>query len=145
MELSSSRKETIQHQYDVFVKKNLMGEARNYLAELAKQSSREISFSELGENEISKFYVFDEYASDYMNFQVAGYDVYIKNDLLGEALSILPEKKRNIILMSYFLGYNDNEIGTMLNVVRSTVFRHRKSALKKIKQYMEGKSNDEYK
>ena len=55
MELSSSRKDTIQYQYDVFVKKNLMGEAINYLAELAKQSSREISFSELGENEVSSF------------------------------------------------------------------------------------------
>ena len=35
---------------------------------------------------------------------------------------------------------SDDEIGTLLNVVRSTVFRHRKSALARIKQYMEEKS-----
>ena len=57
----------------------------------------------------------------------------------------MPEKKRDIILMSYFLDMSDDEIGMLLNVVRSTVFRHRKSALAKIKQYMEEKSNDEHK
>ena len=38
----------------------------------------------------------------------------------------------------------DAEIGELLNVVRTTVFRHRKSALAKIKQYLEGKADDEY-
>ena len=32
----------------------------------------------------------------------------------------------------------------LLNVVRTTVFRHRKSALAQIKPYLEGKADDEY-
>lgn len=63
----------------------------------------------------------------------------------AKPLGTLPDKKRDIVLMSYFLDMSDDEIGALLNVVRSTVFRHRKSALAKIKQYMEGKSNDEHK
>ena len=39
---------------------------------------------------------------------------------------------------------SDAEIGELLNVVRTTVFRHRKSAAAKIKQYLEGKADDEY-
>ena len=54
------------------------------------------------------------------------------------------ERKRDIILLSYFLDMSDAEIGELLNVVRTTVFRHRKSALAKIKQYLEGKADDEY-
>ena len=50
----------------------------------------------------------------------------------------------NAILLSYFLDMSDAEIGELLNVVRTTVFRHRKSALAKIKQYLEGKADDEY-
>ena len=42
------------------------------------------------------------------------------------------------------LDMSDAEIGELLNVVRTTVFRHRKSALAKIKQYLEGKADDEY-
>ncbi len=145
MELSSSQKETIQHQYDTLIKKCLKGEARNYLAEIVRRANREICFSDLNENELNKFFVTDTYESDYFNFEVGGYDVIVKNDLLGEALGSLPDKKRDIILMSYFLDMSDDEIGMLLNVVRSTVFRHRKSALAKIKQYMEEKSNDEHK
>ena len=145
MELSSSQKETIQHQYDALIKKVLKGEAKNYLIELVKRAGREVYFSDLSERELNKFFVTDTYASDYFNFEVAGYDIIVKNDLLGEALGTLPDKKRDIVLMSYFLDMSDDEIGTLLNVVRSTVFRHRKNALAKIKQYMEGKSNDEHK
>ena len=145
MELSSSQKETIQHQYDALIKKCLKGETKNHLIELARRAAREMCFSDLSENELSKFFVTDTHKSDYFNFEVGGYDIIVKNDLLGEALGALPDKKRKIILMSYFLDMSDDEIGMLLNVVRSTVFRHRKSALVKIKQYMEGKFNDEHK
>ena len=67
----------------------------------------------------------------------------VKNELLGEALQALPEKKRDIILLSYFLEMSDEEIGELLNVVRSTIFRHRKTALEKIKLYMEGKTDEQ--
>ena len=36
---------------------------------------------------------------------VLGIEVWIENDKLSEALKALTEKKRNIILLSYFNGY----------------------------------------
>ena len=145
MELSSSQQKTIQHQYDSFAKKTLAGESKNYLMELAKQSSREVCFSELKENELNKFSTLDEYSRNYYSHTVDGYDVYVKDDLLNEALNNLPAKKREIILLSYFLDMSDEEIGAMMNVVRSTIFRHRKNALARMKKFMEGKKNDKHK
>ena len=142
MEQSSSDKKTIQHQYDALAKKTLKGEAKNFQIELAKRAAREVSFSELSESELNQFYVLDEYESDFYRFQVSGYDVFVRNALLGEALETLSERKRNIVLLSYFLDMSDEEIGQLLNVVRRTVFRHRKAALAKIKQYMEGKADE---
>ena len=110
--------------------------------ELANRAAREVSFSELSESELNQFYVLDEYESDFYRFQVSGYDVFVRNALLGEALETLSERKRNIVLLSYFLDMSDEEIGQLLNVVRTTVFRHRKAALAKIKQYMEGKADE---
>ena len=69
----------------------------------------------------------------------------MKDDLLNEALNNLPAKKREIILLSYFLDMSDEEIGAMMNVVRSTIFRHRKNALARMKKFMEGKKNDKHK
>ena len=103
----------------------------------------EVNFSEMSEAELSQLYTLDGYESDYYRFEVSGYDVLVKNELLGEALQALPEKKRDIILLSYFLDMSDEEIGGLLNVVRSTIFRHRKTALEKIKLYMEGKTDEQ--
>ncbi|WP_442346039.1 sigma factor-like helix-turn-helix DNA-binding protein [Gemmiger formicilis] len=42
---------------------------------------------------------------------MSGFDVLVKNELLAEALNALPERKRDIILLSYFLDMSDAEIG----------------------------------
>ena len=141
---TSSDKERIQHQYDALAKKTLVGEAKSHRRTLAKRAAREVPFSDLSESELAQLFTTDEYKSDYFRFQVSGFDVLVKNELLAEALNALPERKRDIILLSYFLDMSDAEIAELLNVVRTTVFRHRKSALAKIKQYLEGKADDEY-
>lgn len=104
MEYSSSDKETIQHQYDAWAKKTLKGAAKNYQIELAKRAAREISFSDLSESELGQLFTIDEYKSDYFCFQVSGFDVNVKNELLAEALSDLSKMKRDIVLLSYFFG-----------------------------------------
>ena len=109
---------------------------------LAKRAAREVPFSDLSESELAQLFTTDEYKSDYFRFQVSGFDVLVKNELLAEVLNALPERKGDIVRLSYFLDMSDAEIAELLNVVRTTVFRHRKSALAKIKQYLEGKAED---
>ena len=140
----SDFQKTIQCQFDCKLKRVVKGIVRNYRKELKRRRNKEISYCELPEIVVEKLAVWDEYESDYFRFQVSGFDVLVKNELLAEALNALPERKRDIILLSYFLDMSDAEIGELLNVVRTTVFRHRKSALAKIKQYLEGKADDEY-
>ena len=45
-------------------------------------------------------------------------------------------KKRNIILLHYFMDMSDVEIAELLNLNRSTVYRHRISGLAMIKEFM---------
>ena len=93
MELSSSDKERIQHQYDALAKKTLVGEAKSHRRTLAKRAAREVPFSDLSESELAQLFTTDEYESDYFRFQVSGFDVLVKNELLAEALSL----NRNVI------------------------------------------------
>ena len=97
MELSSSDKERIQHQYDALAKKTLVGEAKSHRRTLAKRAAREVTFSDLSESELAQLFTTDEYESDYFRFQVSGFDVLVKNELLAEALTALPERKRDIV------------------------------------------------
>ena len=50
-------------------------------------------------------------------FEVQGLPVVVTGDLLADALAQLPEDKRDVILLSYFLGMTDREISEKLNVV----------------------------
>ena len=79
----------------------------------------------------------DEYNLDSVCFQVLGYEIEVKDALLVEALQMLSEKKRNVILLSYFLEMNDSEIAREMNRVHSTIREHRLLSLKLLKKILE--------
>lgn len=137
MEQPSSDKATVEHQYDTLIKTVLTGEAKNLRAELSKRRASEINFSDLSQRFIEKLGTCDEHLCESSLFIINGFDVIIRNELLAEAVTSLSERKRNIILMSYFLDMSDYEIADLLNLVRSTVTYHREDALEKLKRFME--------
>ena len=136
-ELTPSQTKTVRHQFDSFCKKVLREEARDYAKHLAWSSEHEASLSELSEEQLSQAYILDEYPSDYTQFDVQGYSVTVHDDCLAQALSGLQNKKRDILLLSYFLDMTDQEIADRLNMVRYTVQRKRVKSLKEMKQRME--------
>ncbi|MCL2816652.1 MAG: sigma-70 family RNA polymerase sigma factor, partial [Oscillospiraceae bacterium] len=76
-------------------------------------------------------------------FEALGFSVTIKSELLAEALRLLPERQRNIIMQYYFLDMNDREIGETSGEVRNTVSYQRNAALKKLYEIMEGLQNEQ--
>ena len=137
MELPSSQKKTVRHQFDSVCRKVLREEARDYIREINRRSERFVSFSELSEEQMSQLCLTDEYPSELTRFDVQGYSVSIKDDRLAEALASLPEERRDIVLLAYFLDMTDQEIADKLNSVRSTVQYKRTSSLKEIRKRME--------
>ena len=65
-----------------------------------------------------------------------------KNALLAEALTALTERKRDIILLSYFMEMNDADIARKLNLVRSTVHEHRTRSLEILKIMLEENADE---
>jgi RNA polymerase sigma factor (sigma-70 family) len=58
-------------------------------------------------------------------------------------LQALPEKKRDIVLLSYFMDFSDVEIAELLKLVRRTVNDQRHKALKDLQKRMEGNNEQE--
>lgn len=135
---SSFLEKTIMHQFDTFCKKILKNEVIDYENHLAYRRKHEILFSELSEQEIKQLFMTDDYNLDNYQFQVMGYDIEVKDSLIAEALQSLTEKKRNVILLSYFMDMSDAEIAREMNLVRSTIHEHRKRSLEQMKKIMEG-------
>ena len=130
-------KETVEHQFDTLIKKVLIGEAKNIKSALSEYRIHELLFSELSAELTDSFGTCDEHPCECFCFRIDEFDIAIKNELLAEAVIHLSERKRSIILMSYFLDMSDQEIARRLELVRSTVTYHRESALVKLKKYME--------
>lgn len=120
----------------IFVKV-LKGERIDYERHLAYRRKHEVMISELSEKDLSQLNTIDEYNMENDCFQVLGYDIAVKDELIAEALQALTEKKRNVILLSYFMDMNDTEIAKEMNLVCSTIYEHRKKALDLLKKAME--------
>ncbi len=143
MELTPSQKKTVRHQFDSFCRKILREEARDYIREKTRLAEHEVSLSELSEEQMERLYVLDEYPSEQHHFDVQGYHVIVRDDRLAEALSSLPDEKRDIVLLSYFLDMSDREIGEKLNMVRYTVQRRRTSSIAEMRKRMEVNNDGE--
>lgn len=84
----------------------------------------------------------DEYDLESYKFQVLNYDIEVKDALIAEALTSLTKRKRDVILLSYFMEMSDAEIARKMKLVRSTVSEHRKRFLEILKDVMEEKADE---
>lgn len=145
MEQSSSLDEmTVMHQFDRMCQLVLGSEAADFFRYMDYRRKYEINFSEMPEKELDSLFTMDKYDVENYYFQVLGYDVKVRDCLIVEALQSLTEKKRDIILLSYFMDMSDAEIARQLKLVRSTVHEHRKRSLELLKNILE-ESTDEKK
>lgn len=138
----NNHEQSKRHAFDSFCKKILKHEARDCYDELKRQRDREVSFSDLSEKELNQLYTEDKYFVTERIFNVLGFDVIVTDDAIAEALQSLPERKRDIILLSYFLELSDRKIGDKLNMLRSTVQYQRTSTLQQLKNFMEGDNHE---
>lgn len=79
----------------------------------------------------------DEYFSDKHIFEICGVKVSVSDSDLADAVCKLTEDKRNIILLSYFAGLSDVEIGQRFNTIPQTIFSRRKRSLKLLQGILE--------
>ena len=76
-------------------------------------------------------------------FTVRGETVIVESEQLAAALLRLPEKRREVLFLRYYLGYSDTEIGRLFGVCRSTIFRRRKRSLRFIRKELEALEDEE--
>ncbi|MDL2301889.1 sigma-70 family RNA polymerase sigma factor [Lachnospiraceae bacterium OttesenSCG-928-D06] len=127
----------VQNQFGGFCTRVLKNEAVRIHNEYAKQRDREKSIDDLTPSELSQLATTDKpFMSEHV-FAVLGNPVVVTGDLLAEAIAKLPADKRDIILLSYFLGMTDREISEQLQVVRQTISKRRAKTLKELRDYLE--------
>lgn len=135
MKLSDFQK-TVQCRFESCLKKVVRHIVKDYQQELKRRKDKEVPFCELPDIIVEKLAVWDDYETDYTIFNVCGMDIKILDDELAEALKKLPERKRNTLLMYYFLEMTEKEIADLQNITQSGVFRNRYHALGTMKKLL---------
>lgn len=123
--------------FDSYVAIVIKNESKDAKKAIARRTEREISLSQLMQEELAQITVTDEYNLESMTFFVAGDTVTIRDMLLGQALASLTPQRREVILLSYFLHKNDPQIASILNLGIDAVFFRRKSTLQRLKDILE--------
>lgn len=135
--MKDSNELRIQNQFGGFCTRVLKNEANRIRKEYSKQRDSEKSWDDLSQNELEQSAVTDRYFMDEHIFEVQGIPVVVTGDILAEAIAQLPEGKRDVILLSFFLGMSDREISRRLHVVHQTVSKRRLVSLIELRNYLE--------
>lgn len=138
---SKEHKISKQHSFDSYCKKILRNEARNYYDELKHVRKKETSIDYLSQNDLEHLSILPKYFEELSIFKVDDLEIVVNDEDIAYALKMLPEDKRSIILLSYFLEMTDQEIANQMNLVRQTVQYRRSITLKLLKKMME-ENND---
>ena len=125
-----------------FCKRVLKHEAINAHKQTQRQQLQEVSFSDLTPHDENQLYNLDTYFENEATeaFTVGGKKITSK--LLADALHSLPEDKRKTVLLYYFFGMSDVEIGELLDIPRSTVQYRRTSSFELLKRYLEENADE---
>lgn len=115
--MKDSHEQRIQNQFGAFCVRVLKNEARHIQRDYASLLDQEKPL--------------DEHV-----FEVLGLPVVVTGNVLADALAQLPEGKRDVILLSYFLGMTDREISEKLHIVHQTVSKRRLVTLKELYEYL---------
>jgi DNA-directed RNA polymerase specialized sigma24 family protein len=127
--------------FDAFCKAVIRNESINAHKQLAARAEKEIQLSALSSNEIGKLYSEDVYKTFRKIFYVRNIPIIVYDKVLAESLQHLTPPRRDVILLFYFLDYNEAEISRLLHIAKPTVTDRRLSALRKLRKYMEDMEN----
>ena len=124
--------------FDFFCKKVMAYINFKLLHEEQKRRERGCVFSDLSEDILDQYYSsWDEYPGLALRIDLKNIRVSIENEMLYQALLLLPEKRLEIILLSFFGDLTDKEIAEIMIMPKSTVQYNRNAAIRYIRKIME--------
>ncbi len=133
-------REHIERTFNAFCKIVLYHAALGAYKKIRRKQQFEVSLDYLREFDFEPVTTTDEYFVKYnvpTAFTIRGKTVIVESEQLAAALLRLPEKRREVLFLRYYLGYSDTEICQICGISRSAVFRRRRVALCLLQKQME--------
>lgn len=130
--------DALEKKFDSYCKKVLRNQKIDLERKRKRDRQRFLSFEQLSKADLDYLSRPDNYEVLRHVFYVCGIKVVINNSAIAKAIFDLEVIKQKIILLAYFVGFNDREIALILNLSQDQVWYRRTSAIKQIEQSLEG-------
>lgn len=146
MSYSEEYKERIEYMFAAFCKVVLRNAAITAYRDFGRKQKREVSLDYLMSETPLEPFTADSYFEQYDKptvFIVQGQEVIVASERLADALFRLPEQRRIVLLMYFFLGYTDEKIGNVYGRSRSTANYWKLAALKQLRKEWEKTEHEE--
>ena len=137
MRYSEQFMEHIEYAFAAFCKVVLRNAAINAYRDFGRKQKHEVSLDYLMSETFFEPFTTDNYFEKYDKpsvFVVKKQKIVVANKRLADALLRLPEQRRTVLLMYFFLGYTDTEVGNEYGRSRSTANYWKHAALKQLRK-----------
>jgi len=125
-------------QFDYLMKRVIDSTIKDYHRKIGNRSKHEVPFADLSQMNLNQIGNVDEYEMDSINFEISDIaKANISHEQLADALNGISDRKREIVLMFYYLNASDEEIAKVFKIHPSTSYRNRKKALAEIRKIMQ--------
>ena len=131
------------HAFDAFCKRVIRNAAVDAFRKNKRKQKVEMDIDDPMIAYIHSIQTHDTYTLYSRTYYVKEQPIVVRDKNLGEALQYIIPQKRAVILLSYFAGYNDTEVANILGVSPTSIARRKKSALMRLRELLEVRSNDE--
>lgn len=148
MKYSEQFMEHTEYTFAAFCNVVLRNAAINAYRDFGRKQKHEVSLDYLMSETPFEPFTTDNYFEQYVYenptvFVVKGQEVIIASERLADALATLSEQRRTVLLMYFFLGYNERKIGNEYGRSRSTVNYWKLAALKQLRKELEKTKHEE--
>lgn len=131
-----------EHTFDSFTKMVLRNKSIDILREYRRQAAREIPLEDMTQADMYRSAsINDTYRLYRKAYFVRNRVVWVYDPVIGELLQHLTPQRREVVLLYYFLDFNDSQIARLLQIDNTTAKYRRNSALKWLKKMMEDTEN----
>ncbi len=129
--------------FDSYAKRLIRNEGADAKKELVRRAKREAQLSALSPVELSALVGEDRYSLEKVTLFVRENEVDVFDTVLGQALSFLPPKWRDVLVLYYFLDESDTQIAGRLGMTPAGAGHRRKVALARLKDVLEALGYEE--
>ena len=148
MKYSEQFMEHTEYTFAAFCNVVLRNAAINAYRDFGRKQKHEVSLDYLMSETPFEPFSTDNYFEQYVYenptvFVVKGQEVIVESERLAHALASLSEQRRTVLLMYFFLGYNEIKIGNEYGRSRSTVNYWKLAALKQLRKELEKTKHEE--